>query len=516
MSADLRRLARGVFCVGYDGSEPAQLPLAGLRDFGPGAILIFARNIGSPAALRASIAALRGCGSPPPLIAIDQEGGRVARVRDPELCVQLPAPMALAATGDVDLCRRLAQRLGGDLARLGISVDFAPCADLAREPRNTVIGTRSFGADPAQVAAFCAAFAGGLAAGGVAAAIKHFPGHGSTRIDSHAQLARIPTDAATLRGRDLLPFQKVVETRSAAIVMTAHIVFEAFDPLAPATLSAPILTGLLRAELGFAGVIATDCLEMDAIAQTVGTSEGAVRALAAGADLLVVSHRLDRAHAAAEAIVAAVEAGTLSRARLESAARRVGALRERFATLDPPPSDATDDLAREAAQRAVTTVRGRPQLRADRPVTVISFEGTIADGVAGVRTHFASLSASLRARRYKSESMRVALEPDADDITLLLEHIATLSERSFIVVMRRAHLYRAQAAAIERILALVPHAILVSASEPYDAALFAPATAVCIYGDDEVAFAGCADVLTGAVAAGGRLPVAIDGVAGVR
>ncbi len=515
MSAELRSLARSVFCVGYDGSEAAAVPVAELQAFGPGAIVLFARNVGSGAALRASIARLRTCGSPPPLIAIDQEGGRVARIGDPAVCVQLPSPMALAAGDDGEQCERLARRLGGDLARLGISVNFAPCADLAREPRNTVIGTRSFGEDPARAASLSVAFARGLETGGVAAAIKHFPGHGSTECDSHAQLARISTPGSTFRQRDLVPFAAAISAR-VSIVMTAHLIVEAFDPLVPATLSAPVLTGLLREELGFTGVIATDCLEMDAIAATVGTSAGAVEALRAGADLLLVSHRLDRAEAAADAIVAAIGAGSLARERLELAAQRVGFLRERFAKLEPSPPDGADGSERIAAQRAVTIVRGDPVLRPGRAVTVISFEGTIADGAAGTRMQYASLSAALRARRFKSELMRVALEPDADDIALLLAHIAALGDRNFIVVMRRAHLYAAQAAAIGRILAAVPHAILVSAREPYDAALFKHAATICIYGDEELAFAGCADVLTGVAAAAGRLPVSIDRVAGIR
>jgi beta-N-acetylhexosaminidase len=482
-----------------------------LRAFGPGGIILFGRNVGNAADLRAAIAALRGCGDIAPLIAIDQEGGRVARITDPALVAQLPAAMALAATSETELCERAGLRLGQDLAQLGISVDFAPCADLALDPRNTVIGARSFGDAPHAVANRCAAFARGLEAGGVAAALKHFPGHGATAVDSHLALPRIDIDASTLRTRDLVPFASAISSDAAAIVMTAHVVVSAIDPAAPATLSAAVLTGLLRSELGFAGVIATDCLEMDAIAATTGSAAGAVRALAAGADLLLMSHHLERAVEAASAIVAEIEAGRLPLERLTSAAARVRQLRERYALPRAVDRARDVDVGEQIAQRAVTCVRGDLRLRPDKPVTVISFEGALADGIAQSAAAVPSLSAALRARRWKSELMRVALEPAADDVELLLSHLPSLGERNFVIVMRRAHLFAAQRAAIDAILNVVPNAIVISAREPYDAALFPHARHLgCIYGDEAISLAGCADVLAARVPATGRLPVSID------
>ena len=270
-------------------------------------------------------------------------------------------------------------------------------------------------------------------------------------------------------------------------------------------------------------MIATDCLEMDAIATTVGTVRGVVEALAAGADLMLVSHRLELAHEAAEAVAAAVRDGSLPQARLEQAHARVTALRERFAAPRAPlaaPLDESAPLA--AARRAVTVLRGEPRLRAEAPVTVISFEGTLADnaaasGARGAEREAPSLSAALRRRRWKSELMRVPLEPDADDVDLLLEHVPRLGEREFVVVVRRAHLYPAQREAVARILALAPHALIVSAREPYDALLWPRARRVlCIYGDEPLAFEGCADVLSGRAEAGGTPPVRLSETGAVR
>lgn len=495
--------------VGFDGNCTNDAPLAELRDFAPGAIVLFGRNVDTHDALRGLIAALRDVEPLPPLIAVDQEGGRVARIGEP--LAQLPSAMAVGAARNVDACGALGTLLGRDLARLGVSVNFAPVADCALEAENNVIGTRAYGSDPLLVARFAGAFARGLEAGGVAAALKHFPGHGSTAVDSHLALPRVTLDETIFRARDLVPFAAGITGEAAQIVMAGHVVVEAFDREHPASLSPRILTGLLRDELGFEGVTCTDCLQMDAIAHAPGTVAGAIAALAAGADLLIVSHSLELAGAAAGAIAAAVDAGALPRERLVEAAQRVRALRERYAVLRPYGGDLDANLPLAVAQRAVTVLRGTLRLRDARPVTVISFEGDAFDGAGGVRRERPSLSTALRARRWKSEVMRVALDPDAGDLDLLLGHLPSLGDRNFVITTRRAHLYPNQRAAVERILSAIPDAAIVSAAEPYDALLWPAASSVaCIYGDDALAFAACADVLSGRAAASGTLPVTLE------
>ena len=356
----LAAAARSIVAVGFDGARAADAPLDALRAFAPGALMLFGRNVGSPSELRALIAALRSSAAPPPLICVDQEGGRVARIGEP--FVQLPAAMAVGAAGDVDACERLGVLLGRELARLGVSVDFAPVADCALDRLNTVIGTRAYGADPLRVSRFAGAFARGLEHGGVAATLKHFPGHGATAVDSHLALPHVTVDEPTLRARDLVPFAAAVSGAAAALVMVAHVVVDALDPQRPASLS-PRVMRLLRDELGFDGAICTDCLQMDAIVGTIGTPAGAVAALAAGADLLVISHSLEVAQAAVAAIVAAVEDGAIPQARLLEAAQRVRALRERYATPAPTGDEVNPQLPLRIAQQAVTVVRGRPRLR---------------------------------------------------------------------------------------------------------------------------------------------------------
>jgi beta-N-acetylhexosaminidase len=518
--ADPAALARGVIGIGFPGSTRDAVPLDALRAFGPGALILFARNVGTPDELRPLVAALRAIAAPAPLICIDQEGGRVERIA--RGVASLPSAMAVGATDDVTLAGRLGTLLGRDLARLGISVDLAPVADLALQPPNAAVATRAYGDDPERVGAFASAFAAGLERGGVAATLKHFPGHGSTADDSHLSLPRVSADVATLRGRDLVPFARALAARAASIVMIAHVVVEAFDAQRPASLSRAVIGELLRGELGYAGVVATDCLEMDAIARGVGTVRGAVQALAAGADLLFISHRLELAREAAAAIAAAVRDGEIPLARLEEAHARVLDLRRRMARPAAGEADADEGAPLEAARRAVTVVRGEPKLRDGKPVTVIAFEGTPVDSVAASGRGTAagetpSLSAALRRRGWRSEVMRVGLEPAAGDVDLLLEHISVLGEREYVVVTGDAHLHAAQRAAVERILAVAPEAFIVSGRAPYDALLWPRARRVaCIYGSGAVSLEGCADVLSGRQEARGVLPVRLAESSAVR
>jgi beta-N-acetylhexosaminidase len=517
--ADLAALARGVIGVGFTGATAQTVPLDALRAFSPGALILFARNVGTPDELRELVAALRDGATPSPLIAVDQEGGRVERIRAG--VAALPSAMAVGATGDTALAERLGLLLGRDLAALGIDVDLAPVADLSLQPRSTVVATRSYGDDPDRVAAFAIAFARGLERAGVAAALKHFPGHGSTAEDSHVALPRITADAATLRARDLVPFARAIAAHAASLVLTAHVVVDAFDAARPATISPAVLTGLLRHELGFDGVVVTDCLEMDAIASGTSTVRGAVEALAAGADLLLISHQLELAHAAADAIVMAVREGEIPLSRLQEARERVHGLRARLARRMPLADTVDEDAPREAARRAPTAVRGEPRLRAGKPVTVISFEGAVTDNAAlsgrANPMDTASLNAALRRRGWKSEIMRAALDPPAADVDLLLDHVAALGDRDFVLMTRDAHLHPAQRDAVARIIGHASDAVIVSARAPYDALLWPQARRVlCIYGDQAISIEGCADVLTGRADVRGTLPVRLTEDAAVR
>ena len=504
---DVERLAAGVIAVGFDGTQIDSLVRSRLERLPLAGLILFARNIETVAQTRAltdDIRSLLSDGGLPPLIAIDQEGGRVARLRtDVE---ELPAMMALAATGDETLAEEAGEQLAFDLRRAGVNVDFAPVLDLAVYRANTVIGARSFGDDPERVTRMAGAFARGLERGGIVATYKHFPGHGSTAVDSHLDLPTIDEDEAAIRARDLVPFARLLP--GARALMTAHIVFRSLDAERPATLSRRILTELLRDELGFQGVAFTDCMQMEAIASSVGTAAGAAAAIAAGADCVLISHSLDVAEEAVRAIARDVETGKIPRARLEEAFARVRALRGQ---LEPPLDIAAPPpyggVGITIGARAVTPVRGNAHVPPDGAL-VVTFEGTTIEGVQGLHTQHTSLCAYAPAVR----EVRIPLQPSLEQIAVA-EDAVRAARGAVVLLMRRAHIYAEQQQAVERLLEIAPDAVLVSTREPFDALLFPQArNVVCTYGDDAPSIAGLARVLFGDVEPAGRMPLEIHAI----
>jgi len=229
-----------------------------------GGVVLFARNVGEPGQVKSLSAALHACApeGAPLLIAIDQEGGRIQRLRDP--WTQWPPMRRLGELNDSKMTAAVARALALELSNLGIGLDFAPCVDVDTNPANPVIGDRSFGRDPTRVAAHAAHFIRAMQAAGIASCAKHFPGHGDTACDSHLELPRLDHDLARLRAVELPPFAAAIEAGVASI-MTAHVLFPALDAKRPATLS-PDVMAILREELAYDGVVFSDDLEMKAVA----------------------------------------------------------------------------------------------------------------------------------------------------------------------------------------------------------------------------------------------------------
>jgi beta-N-acetylhexosaminidase len=334
--------------------------------------VLFARNVRDPEQVAALCQELRA-EQPALIIATDEEGGDVTRL-EATGGSSFPGNHALGAVDDVGLTRRVAAAIAGALAAVGIDLDLAPVADVVVNPANPIVGVRSFGSEPALVARHVAAFVEGLQSCGVAACAKHYPGHGETQADSHLELPIADADRATLLARALPPFAVAVEAGVRAI-MTAHVRFPALGD-DPATLS-PELIGLLRDELGFGGLVLTDALEMRAISRTVGLEEGAVRALAAGADAICLGAdrgpaEVGRVHAA---IVAAVDSGRLPEERLRGAAARVAEL----AAWTDPKAHHDREAGAEAARRALH-VEGDAHVEEGALVLECRPEATIAAG----------------------------------------------------------------------------------------------------------------------------------------
>ncbi len=298
--------------------------------------MLFKRNVGTHLEVARLVAAFAGQApaDAPLLVAVDQEGGRVARLGAPVLA--LPPMRVLGRIDDVALTERAGRVLGRQLAALGFNMDFAPVLDVDTNPDNPIIGDRSFGRDADTVTRHGLAFAAGLEAGGVLGCGKHFPGHGDTDLDSHLALPRLRHDRARLDAVELSPF-RAARGRIPAL-MTAHVIFDALDPGVPATLSRRVVTELLREEMGFDGLVISDDLEMAAVREHWGVAEAGVRAIAAGCDALLVCSKpalLEETHAA---LVARAREDEAFAARLTEAAARGVALRRRM-----PPRPIVDE-----------------------------------------------------------------------------------------------------------------------------------------------------------------------------
>ncbi|MCC7384653.1 MAG: beta-N-acetylhexosaminidase [Deltaproteobacteria bacterium] len=323
----LERLAGELIIGGFDG-PPVPEDFADLVARGAvGGVILFKRNFATPADAARLLAELQARAPAPLWTAVDQEGGRVQRLGPP--FPQLPPMREIGARGDPASAREAGGLLARHLLPLGFRQDYAPVLDVDTNPRNPVIGDRSFSRDPEEVGRFGAALIAGLEESGVAACGKHFPGHGDTSQDSHLELPRLDHDLARLQAVELVPFRAAVRAGVASI-MTAHVLFPALDAEHPATLSEKILSPLLRDALGYRGVVVSDDLEMKAVADHYGVEDAAVRAIRVGCDQLLICSKPSLQAAAHAALVRAVERGQLDRARLTEAATRVRAMKARF------------------------------------------------------------------------------------------------------------------------------------------------------------------------------------------
>jgi len=362
-----RQAARCVF-VGIQGTTPTAAELDLVRR-GVGGVILFKRNVVDPTQVAELSRTLKAAAPGPLLICVDQEGGRVQRLRPPHWT----AWPSMRRVGDIDrqggidgmdgtaIAEKLGELMARELSACGIDLDFAPVLDVDTNPDNPVIGDRSFSRDPRRVARLGVALAQALERGGVASCGKHYPGHGDTSQDSHLTLPRLAFDTVRLWEVELVPFVAAARAGIAS-VMTAHIRFEAFDPL-PATLS-PVTLGMLRKDVGFRGCCISDDLEMRAISESWGVPDAAGLAIDAGCDAVLVCHTLQHQHDSIDAIARGARSGPMPRGRLEVASTRVQTL-QKFArpasAVDPaaaPKACNTEEHRRFAASLMDAIARG--------------------------------------------------------------------------------------------------------------------------------------------------------------
>ncbi|NJP98333.1 glycoside hydrolase family 3 protein [Nonomuraea sp. FMUSA5-5] len=443
----LRRLAAGTLLVAFQGTTAPDWVLREL-EHGLGGVTLFGFNVADPAQVLRLTTALRGAGEP--VISLDEEGGDVTRLAY-HVGSPYPGNAALGAVDDVELTRNVYRAIGSELAACGINLDMAPSADVNTEADNPVIGTRSFGADPGLVARHTVAAVEGLQSVRVAACVKHFPGHGATRVDSHLAVPVVDVGLDVLRERELAPFRAAIGA-GAKSVMTAHVAVPAVTGPTPATLSGAALTGLLRGELGYDGVVITDALDMHAITRSVGLAGGAVLTLAAGSDLLCLGPlpTYDDVQAIIAEIVTAVREGRLPAARLEEAAARVTALRA-WAATPPQVTAEPNGIGLHAARRAVRlTGSAAPLVRplvieVDTPPTI-----AVGDVPWGVGP-------------WLPDAEIVRVKPATADAPALL---AKAGGRSLVVVVKDAHRHHESQALVTALVSARPDTTVIEMGLP--------------------------------------------------
>jgi len=405
---DARQLAGQLIMIRLFGTELDADTAAFIRANRIRGACLFRQNMLDAVQLTRFTGDLRAAMGKEALIALDQEGGAVVRslwVPPP------PSAMALGAADDPALARDVGAAVARAVKSMGFNWNFAPVLDLNNNPLNPVIAERSFGADPERAPAIALAWMAGSESEGVACCVKHFPGHGDTHVDSHRDLPTVDKPLAELERFEFAPFRRAAAAGAPAM-MTAHIVYPALDPEAPATMSRPILTGLLRERMDYRGVIITDGMDMHAIALRYDAGEAAVNALLAGADMVMAIGSRETQERTLDAIAQAIADGRLARAEVDA---RLARLRELAASHPAGAVDyATEDADRAlmaAAWRRGLTARGNPQRPpAGSKLRLVARQDVVSDGVSEAGVPAERIAASLR-RLYDVELVTFA---DAD------------------------------------------------------------------------------------------------------
>jgi beta-N-acetylhexosaminidase len=481
---EIDRLVNACLLPGFAGGDvPPEWVHDALQD-GLAGVVIYGTNLVDDGAIARISVSLRETAHDA-LVAIDEEGGDVTRL-DYLRGSAYPGNLALGVVDDIELTYQVASSIAADLSANGVNYNLAPSVDVNSAPDTPVIGARSFGSDPARVAAHGVAYIKGMQDAGIATAAKHFPGHGATVADSHHALPTIDADLETFRRRELPPFVAAIEA-GATSVMTSHVVFTALDPDEPATLSSRILHRLLREELGYDGVLVTDALDMQGASGRYGIAGAAVRAFLAGADLLLLGSIDGEEHCAhiREGIAQAIREGHLDVKTLEAAAGRVDKLRAWAAPGTKPNSHVVQDVGLFAARRAVRA-RGDVVLRSAATVVNLSAPSNLAVGEA----HW-SLAEQLEVFDLVAAEITITEQgPNVDDI------LSKLPAQPVVMVVRDAYRRPWQRAWAQAFLAARPDAVLVAIGMPDDEKL-ATGASVCTFGAGSVNLTAGAEMLAG-------------------
>lgn len=515
---DIRKVIGQLMVCGFNGITADENIKRLIRDYKIGGVILFSRNIGGTDDVLRLTAELqqtaREAGHDRPLlICIDQENGVVRRLGTG--ATVFPGAMLLGAAGDPQNAYREGLATGIELKALGINWNLAPVADVNNNSKNPVIGVRSYGEDPYKVSAFAGAAIRGMQEAGVITTLKHFPGHGDTSVDSHLDLPVVPYEMDRLERVELVPYKELAGG-TADTIMTAHIKFPSIDDSGlPATLSETIISGLLRQKLGFNGVVTTDCLEMNAVKSTFGTARGAVMAIRAGVDIVMVSHTFELQTAAADELFESAEKGEIPEGQLLQAYERVCRLKDRYLAWDTGGADRLavvgckqhSDLAWDIYRRGVTLYRNEGILPVSDVIVIYPAGGSVTQ--AEDITHSGcSLGRAVREIRPQTEVLEVSQSPGDEDIANAVE--AAAKHDAVIVGTLSAVQDEKQAELVRRLIDCHKKVAVVAMKSPYDISRFPDIKAyIATYEQTYPALLAAARVIFGLDAATGRMPVTI-------
>lgn len=447
----------------------------------------------------------------PAFIAIDQEGGAVSRL--PADATRIPGAMAIAATDDPENAYSAGRMTGRELRALGVNFNLSPVLDVNSNDANPVIGVRSYGDKPETVIRFALPMMRGLDDGGVLSCGKHFPGHGDTSVDSHLTLPIVDKSMSELWENELVPFQAAARAGIPAI-MSSHILFPRLDPKLPATLSRRILTDLLREEMGYQGLVMTDCMEMKAIQHSFGTVKGTVEAIKAGVDLVLISHTASLAAAAAGAISEAMKAGEIDVAEWEQSIARIAALKKDYlnrpaADLSLVGCDTHAESNRKLLGQTLTPIRvpeGRFPTLGEHPYFLgcSAFRSTLISNLAEDPLSFPIYMAE----KIGGSATVTLPDPTADEITAIVEQTAGAS--CIVVGTYNGHLYQGQLELVNRLASGSIPVVAVALRNPYDLKhLNSAVWSLAAYEYTDQALDAIADLLQGKTMAGGKPTVTV-------
>ena len=495
--------------VGFDGTQANEAIETHIRERFIGGVVLFSRNIETPQQTAELTNQLQRLAEAitrqiPLFIGIDQEGGWVIRLK--EGVTVLPGNMALGATNSTELAERAGEITAVELAAVGVNLNFAPVMDVNNNPQNPVIDRRSFGESAELVSRLGVAYIHGLQGNGVLATAKHFPGHGDTTVDSHFDLPTVNHARERIYALELQPFRAAIDAGVAAI-MTAHIVYPAFDADRPATLSPTILTDLLRKELGFDGLLITDDMEMKAIDDRYQSGEAAVMAVEAGADIVMVLWTPVKQVEVFDALLSAVKSGRISQARLDQSVKRIlkskaAAFDRRF--VDPDAvgetvgAEAHQQLAQTIASQAITVVRNRDnllplKLKPETSVLILSKSATLFE--------------SFKAHHPNTVEVEIPQKPEVESI---LPQLIQQVENADVVIAGIAN--NEQAALVQQIsLGTTTPVIVIALGSPYTLrSCPAVSTSLAAYDIHAASTSAAVDVIVGAREAQGKLPIQLS------